>query len=95
MLNHADDAKPQIGDFLQRLDNSDLDLLLVEGYKHAPIPKIELHRPSLGHPLLATSDKAVIAVATDATLTCELQIPQLALNEPGLIADFIEHRFLV
>ncbi|HLF24656.1 MAG TPA: molybdopterin-guanine dinucleotide biosynthesis protein MobB, partial [Burkholderiales bacterium] len=66
-----------------------LDLILVEGFKAESFPKIELHRSSLGHPLLCTLDPSIIAIATDAPLTVELRIPTLDLDRPEKIVDFI------
>lgn len=77
-----------------RLDQTQLDLILVEGFRHETIPKIELHRPSLRHPLLCLQDKKIIAVATDTVLTTALTIPVLDLNQPAQIADFIQTEIL-
>jgi molybdopterin-guanine dinucleotide biosynthesis protein B len=45
---------------------SDCDLVLVEGFKQTPIPKLEVHRPSVGKPLIAgTGVETIVAVATD------------------------------
>jgi molybdopterin-guanine dinucleotide biosynthesis protein MobB len=63
------------------------DLILVEGFKSEPIPKIEVYRSSLNIPLLAPLDPSVIAVASDETLN--LNIPVLALNDIEQIVDFI------
>lgn len=74
-------------DMLQRLDSSQLDLILVEGFRHEAFPKIELHRSALNKPLLFPEDSSIIAVASDIPLACKL--PQLDLNAPASIADFI------
>lgn len=42
------------------------DLVLIEGYKTHPIPKLEVWRPGLGKPILYPDDPAVLAIATDA-----------------------------
>ena len=55
-------------ELVAQIDFNCIDLVLVEGFKKAAIPKIELHRPSLGHPLMCENDKNVIAVAVDAGL---------------------------
>lgn len=73
--------------------SDNLDIILVEGFKHYPIPKIELHRPGLGYPLLYQHDPTVIAVATDAPLALATTLPVLDINDPEPIADFIENRF--
>lgn len=74
---------------LNCFDSSKLDLILVEGWKSQSIPKIELHRPSLGYPLLSLADPTIIAVATDAELQQDLIIPVLDLNDPPAIQRFI------
>jgi molybdopterin-guanine dinucleotide biosynthesis adapter protein len=42
-----------------------VDLVLVEGFKRAAIPKLEVHRPSLGKPLLHPQDQHIIAIASE------------------------------
>lgn len=67
---------------------SDTDLVLVEGFKSMPLPKIEVYRPALGKPPLFTSDPWVRAVASDAALPTA-RIPVLDLNDPAAVADFV------
>jgi len=65
------------------------DLVLVEGFKNANIPKIEVHRPKLGMALACKDDSYFIAVASDDPLATETQLPLLDLNNIQQIADFI------
>ena len=44
---------------------SPCDLVLVEGYKAAPIPKLEIWRAAAGKPLLYPRDPWILAIATD------------------------------
>lgn len=92
IARHSPPGRLTLDDFLRRLDDGALDLLLVEGYKYYPIPKIELHRPGLGYPLLAVEDPDIIAVASDAPLA--VAVPVLDLNDPAMIAEFIVERIL-
>jgi molybdopterin-guanine dinucleotide biosynthesis protein B len=71
------------------LDQSELDLILIEGFKTEAIPKIELHRHSLNQPLLYPNDPHIIAIASDTQLLTPDYITQLNLNQPEFIADFI------
>lgn len=65
------------------------DLILVEGFKHEASPKIELHRPSIGKPLMFPTDSNVIAVATDDVgLEVPIHLAKLGLNQPQAVADF-------
>ncbi|UCB54861.1 MAG: molybdopterin-guanine dinucleotide biosynthesis protein B [Thiotrichales bacterium] len=76
-------------DALSAMDTSHLDLVIVEGFKHENFPKIELHRPVLGHPLLCSEDSSIIALASDVQLAAAPDIPQLDLNNASEIAEFI------
>lgn len=82
-------AEPLLQDLLARLDADRTDLVLVEGFKGARIPKIELHRPSLGRPLMFVDDPDIIAVASDAPLARPCDRPLLDLNDPGAICGFV------
>jgi len=84
-----DGHEPRLDELLRHLDPDSLDLVLVEGFKAEPFPKIELHRPSLGHPLLCLADRSIVAVATDAPLPIEPGVPRLDLNRPTEIVEFI------
>jgi molybdopterin-guanine dinucleotide biosynthesis adapter protein len=64
-----------------------VDLLLVEGFKRAPHPKLEVHRPSVGKPFLYPDDPHIVAVASDENLGVPL--PLLSLADISAIADFI------
>jgi len=79
-------SDPQVEALVARMQP--VDLVLVEGFKHHPYAKIEVHRPSIGKPLLCLQDANVIAVATDGPLPVT-KIPVLDLNDPAAIAAFI------
>ena len=79
---------PALEDLVARLDLARVDLVLVEGFRHAPFPKIELHRPSLKRDLIFPTDADVIAVASDAALNAG-ELPLLDINRPQAIARFI------
>jgi molybdopterin-guanine dinucleotide biosynthesis protein B len=89
MTDLAEPVEPDLQASLARMDLDALDLVLVEGFRHEAFPKIELHRPVLGHPLLYPADPEVIALACDAPLQADLSIPLLDLNEVDGIRDFI------
>lgn len=94
ITEHPTPSEPVLNDELQFLDQSGIDLLLVEGFKREAFPKIELHRRALANPLLYPADHHIIAIAVDAPLEPTPPIPCLDLNRPEQIADFILTRFL-
>ena len=67
------------------------DWVLVEGFKHAPLPKIEVWRAATGKPALYPSDPFVIAIATDsaAALPERTGLPVFALDDVDAIAEFV------
>ncbi len=68
-----------------------VDLLIIEGFKTHAHDKLEIHRPSLGKPLICAEDPRVVAVASDEPLQ-GLKLPRPALDDAAAIADFIvEH----
>jgi molybdopterin-guanine dinucleotide biosynthesis protein B len=84
-----EDQEKRLQEYISHLDQDKLDLILVEGFKPEAIPKIELHRPSLGNPLISNSDDSVIAIATDAPLTDNTKLDILDLNDYQAIVDYI------
>lgn len=84
-----EDAKTRLEEYIDQLDQDKLDLILVEGFKPEAIPKIELHRPSLSHPLISLTDDSVIAIATDDPLKENTSLPVLDLNNHNAIVDYI------
>lgn len=87
--------EPSLLEALSVMQTDNLDLVLVEGFKMEPIPKIELHRKRLKKPYLYPEDKHIVALAEDSTpvnLACsdaKHNIQCLDLNQPEKIADFI------
>ena len=86
-LQHELRGRPELtlDQALQRL--SPCDLALVEGFKAAPIAKLEVYRASVGKPLLHPHDPKIIAVATDGPLATSL--PVLPLGDPDTVATFV------
>lgn len=86
LMHELAGEEPALDNLLPRL--SPADLILIEGYKSAPHPKIEAHRAATGHPLIAPDNPTIRAVAADSTLDTG-GLPRLDLNDTPVIADFI------
>jgi molybdopterin-guanine dinucleotide biosynthesis protein B len=74
-----------LAEALRRL--SPCDLALVEGFKTAAIPKLEVYRASVGKPLLHRGDNNIVAIATDAPV--ETTLPVFDIADISAIANFI------
>lgn len=94
ITEHRVIREPTLAEELAYFDQTGLDLILVEGFKRERFPKIELHRPALGKPLLFPADDTIIAIATDAEPAVEPNIPRLDINDPEQITRFIYQEFL-
>ena len=88
MTENTTPREPRLDELITRLDVDNLDLVLVEGFKQVPFPKIELHRQALGKTLLYPQDSNIIAVASDHPADCR-ELPSLDINDTTAIAAFI------
>ena len=77
--------EPPLADLLNKL--SVVDIVLIEGYKNDPHPKIEAHRSQTGQALIAPNDATIRAIASNADLT--LDRPVFDLDDTHLISEFI------
>jgi molybdopterin-guanine dinucleotide biosynthesis protein B len=92
LLHEVQGPEPDLAGLLARLDP--VDLVLVEGYKSHPFPKLEVYRPALGKSPIWPDDPNVIAVASDSDPGIDHRPgvgPRLllALNRPDQIATWI------
>ncbi len=86
-----DDPRPDIEKMRSYL--SDMDLILAEGFKRQPLPKIEVFRTGgpRDHPLFLDHPD-LIALVTDAAFTP--RTPVFGLTDIGAVATFIQKRYL-
>lgn len=92
MHEHRGAPEATLQELIRRM--SPVDLLLVEGFKGEPHPKLEVHRPALGKPLLCRDDPHIVAVASDTALA-GLAVPVLPLDDVAAIARFILAHFRI
>jgi len=86
MHEHRSAPEPDLDELARQL--TPVDLLLVEGFKRHRHPRLEVHRPSVGKPLLYREDPTILAVASDEPIA-ELPVPRLELGDLKGIADFV------
>jgi molybdopterin-guanine dinucleotide biosynthesis protein B len=85
----VDEPEPDLADLLKHV--GDVDLILVEGYKHGDHPRLEVRRAGQKEPVLAASNPEICAVVTDEALS-DLTVPLFDRADTAGIADFIEQR---
>jgi molybdopterin-guanine dinucleotide biosynthesis adapter protein len=83
------DDEPRVQDLVPEL--SEVDWLLVEGFKWASIPKLEVWRAANGKPVIYPEDPFVMAIATDSAdlLPVPTQMTVLDINAPLQVVDFL------
>ncbi len=89
ITEYEERKETDLGELINKLDLENLDLVMVEGFKHLPFAKIELHRPVTGNKLIFPEDDSVIAVASDENLSTG-SLPLLNINAPEEVAGFIK-----
>ena len=75
-------SEPKLPELLAKM--SRVDLVIVEGFKSEPHPKIEVHRFANGKALLFPDDPAIAGIATDAHL--ETVLPTAHLDDIPAVA---------
>jgi molybdopterin-guanine dinucleotide biosynthesis protein B len=85
----AREVQPTVHQLLAEL--VECDWVLVEGFKHSDLLKIEVWRASVGKPVRYPDDPFVVALATDSAqrLPQATALPILDLNAPATVADFL------
>lgn len=78
--------EPTLDELLRHV--GDVDIVLVEGYKSAGHPMIELRRAGFEHPQLAGKEPQFVAIVSDEEIN-NAQVPVLARRDVAAIADFI------
>lgn len=85
LLHEIGGPEPPLPALLARM--APVDLVLVEGFKTHPFPKIEVHRPALGKPPIWPHQPDIIAVASDVVaLACDRVV--LPLDDPSRVAEW-------
>ena len=87
LVTETPEEEANLPHLIAQLDQTELDLILVEGFKKLDFPKIELHRQEVGKPWLHPEDSNIIAVA--ANVPAETQLPQMDINNLDQITDFV------
>ena len=68
---------------------SRVDLVIVEGFKAETHAKLEVHRSSVGKPMLYADDPHIVAIASD-TRPAHLTLPFADLSDIDAIADLVD-----
>jgi molybdopterin-guanine dinucleotide biosynthesis protein B len=85
MHENLGQAEPELPEQLKRM--SPCDIVLVEGFKKQPIPKLEIHRKAHRVPFLFGDDPHILGIATDEQLATGL--PQFRLDDYAGLAAFV------
>jgi molybdopterin-guanine dinucleotide biosynthesis protein B len=86
LLHEVAGPEPTLPEMLARL--APADLVLVEGFKSHPYPKLEVYRPSLGKPPIWPEHTDIVAVASDVALP-DCVRPVLPLDQPADVAEWL------
>jgi molybdopterin molybdotransferase len=82
---------PQLAELIPHLEQTQLDLILVEGFKHTHYPKLEVYRPAVNTALLYPDDPDIIALITNEKSQANFsqKIPVLDLDDTAQVVQFI------
>lgn len=75
---------------IARYARLDLELLVVEGFKAEPLPKIEVARSAVSTELLCLNDRNLVATVTDFEVRPD--VTHFGFGDAAAIADFVGAR---
>jgi molybdopterin-guanine dinucleotide biosynthesis adapter protein len=81
-------AEPALDALLQKL--APVDLVIVEGFKRATYPKVEVYREAVGKPLLHPGDPGIVAIVSDRPISA--RVPVLSFEDIDGIIDTMLRR---
>ena len=79
-------SEPSAAELMKHM--TQVDLLIVEGFKREQHDKIEIHRRKNGKPLLYPDDPRIVAVLSDEPLL-DCPLPVIDLDDLVKVADFV------
>jgi len=92
VIDDAGDAA--LAEVIERYARDDLDLIVVEGFKHEALPKIEVARDAISHgELVCADDPSLIGVVADFA-TSRSEVAHFGLHDAPGVADLIWSRVL-
>ena len=87
------ETEPRLPALLAKL--APVDLVIIEGWKREPHPKLEVFRASVGKPLIHPDDPHVVAIASDVPVP-RATVPRVALDDtPAIIDILLAHAALI
>lgn len=81
------EAEPSLEATIARYARADLDLLVVEGFKRSPLPKIEVARAAISRELVCADDPGLIAVVSDFAPTAGVR--RFSLDDAAGVAALV------
>jgi molybdopterin-guanine dinucleotide biosynthesis protein B len=78
--------EPTVAELLRLLKR--VDLVLVEGFKRDPLPKIEIFRAANGKPPMQPNDPRIVALISDVVET-SAGLPQASIDDIAAAADLV------
>jgi molybdopterin-guanine dinucleotide biosynthesis protein B len=81
-----DEREPPLAELLAKL--APVDLVIIEGWKREPHPKLEVFRASVCKPLIHPDDPHVVAIASDVPVP-QAKVPRVSLDDAPAIIDIL------
>lgn len=87
--NAVKGVDPDLQEMLGRFESDSLDMVVVEGFKNARLPKIEVYRAACAEAPLFPADEDIVAIVTDDPLPGDGSPPVLSPDDVDGIAEFV------
>ncbi|MDN3523858.1 molybdopterin-guanine dinucleotide biosynthesis protein B [Halomonas sabkhae] len=91
MMETPEREEADLAELIDMVSHQSPDLILVEGFKAWPLPKLELYRSELGKPPLAAQDPWIKAVASQGDITPPADVEHLDLDDVEALVSWVAH----
>ena len=91
MMETPEREEADLAELIDMVSHQSPDLILVEGFKAWPLPKLELYRSELGKPPLAAQDPWIKAVASQGDITPPTDVEHLDLDDVEALVNWVAH----
>jgi molybdopterin-guanine dinucleotide biosynthesis protein B len=89
LSDRTNPKEPELQNELKRFNLDELDIMLIEGFKHECFHKIEIHRPEVGKALIYPDDKNIIAFISPVSFSANTPLPTINIDDIDSVAEFV------
>ncbi|RKR06033.1 molybdopterin-guanine dinucleotide biosynthesis protein B [Kushneria sinocarnis] len=89
MMETPEQEEPDLAMLVNQVQSLEPDMILIEGFRQWPLPKLELYRRELDQPLRVHEDPWIHAVATTDDVELPESVTRLSLDNHDMLSEWL------